>query len=45
MSLKKSEKGILPPIEHISKPLITIKETDFADNQPTVKRYPWDDSK
>ena len=45
MSLKESDKGNLPPIEQISKPLVSIKETDFKENQPSITHYPWDKSK
>lgn len=45
MTLKKSEKGFLEPIEQISKPMSTLKETDFKTNQPSVSHYPWDSSK
>ncbi|CAF0968273.1 unnamed protein product [Brachionus calyciflorus] len=44
-TLKKSEQGILGPIELISKPLSTLKESDFCANQPPVSHYPWHESK
>ncbi|RNA42556.1 MYCBP-associated -like isoform X4 [Brachionus plicatilis] len=44
-TLKKSEQGILPPIEHIAKPLTILKESDFRLSQPPVSHYPWHESK
>jgi len=43
-TLTESEKGNLPEFEQIMKPLSTLMETDFKENQPAVVHYPWDSS-
>lgn len=44
-TLTETEKGNIPEFEQIQKPLISIMESDFKENQPTVVHYPWDSSK
>lgn len=43
-TLTNSEQGNMPEFEQILKPLVTLKETDFKENQPPVVHYPWDRS-
>ncbi len=43
-TLTETEKGNLPQFEQIMKPLSTLMETDFKDDQPAVVHYPWDSS-
>jgi hypothetical protein len=44
-TLTETEKGNIPVLEQIQKPLITIMESEFKKNQPAVVHYPWDSSK